>query len=121
VGLVGAHLHAPGVGGDAGDLVAAQEVRRVERQAGGVPGRVVAPRAARPAHRDVPGADQDEIAAADGDALRPGAGGELGTVDALPRLEPGHAAVAGDVEQHAPADDLLGGQLDAALAGAGAG
>src|SRR3954452_25241920 len=68
VELVGPHLEAPGVGGDAGDLAAVQPVGRGEREAGRVPAGVVAP--ALPAGTGQPsGADHDEVAAADAGGL----------------------------------------------------
>ena len=92
--LVGQDLHAPGVGGDAGQLALGDPRRGVEGEPGRGTAGVGAPAAGVTALRDLAGADEDDVAAADVHALR---------VRRRPRgrpawirspgLEPGHATV----------------------------
>src|SRR3954462_13761705 len=63
VELVGPHLEAPRVGGDAGDLGAVQPVGRGERQTGGVAAGVIAPALAT-GPGQAAGADPHEVATA---------------------------------------------------------
>src|ERR1700735_3524619 len=83
-------------------------------------GRPVAAGVASPALLEaflqLPGAHDDEIAAANRDALRRRTGVELGIGDAVAVFQAGHLVEAGDVEQHAAADHLVARMLDAELA-----
>ena len=125
VELVGPHLEAPGVGGDAGDLGAVQPVGGGERQAGGGAAGVVAPaaprrargrsrpvrtssRSPRPTRADSPCA---AMVASRCSAVMANPSGSSPSVPMRPA----------DVEQHAAAGDRRGDGLDAgdqvALAG----
>ncbi len=104
VELVGPYLEAPGVGGNRGDLAAVQPAGGGERQAG-VRGRPRS-RPSRPAwaRARCPGADEHDVAAADGHPVGLGGPGEVGDGEPV-----GQLAVRADdqahVEQHATAGD----------------
>src|SRR6185312_5638898 len=73
-GLVRPHLDAPGVGADRRDLLFLAPVAVLELDARRVAARIAAPFAFGQAALHLAGADDDEIAAADGDVLLLGAG-----------------------------------------------
>src|SRR5690606_13785142 len=107
------HLHAPGVGADRGDLLVLAPVAILEFHAGRVAAGIAAPFAFRQAAFHLAGADDDEIALADFDILILGALVEFVVGNAFAVLEPVDPAMARDVEQHAAADHLALGMLDA--------
>ena len=77
---------------------------------------IAAPFFLRKAALHLAGAHDDEIAAADLDVLRLGAGVEFVVGNAVAVGQPVHALEARDVEQHAAADHLALGVFDAELA-----
>ena len=112
-GFVRPHLDAPGVGADRGDLLVLAPIAVLEFDAGRVAAGITAPFLLGDAALHLPGADDDEIAAADGDVLVLGAFVELVVGNALAVGHPLHAAKARDVEQHAAADHFVFRVLDA--------
>src|SRR6186997_1291124 len=84
LGLVRAHLAAPGVGADRGDLFLVAPVAVLEPDAR----RIAAPFAFLQAALHLPGAHDHEIRAADADALLLGAGVELVVGNAFAVLQP---------------------------------
>src|SRR5579864_5801066 len=112
-GLVRPHLDAPGVGADRRDLLLLAPVAILEFHARRVAAGIAAPLLLGHAAFHLPGADEHEIAAADGDVLVLGAFVELVVGNAFAVGHPLDAAEARDVEQHAAADHLVLGMLDA--------
>ena len=114
LGLVRPHLDAPGVGADRGDLLLLAPVAVLELDARRVAAGIAAPLLLGEAALHLPGADDDEIAAAD---RRRSAPWRICRVRRwkCSRRPRSHfdAAEAGDVEQHAAADHLVLGMLDA--------
>src|SRR5580700_127561 len=106
-GLVRSHLDAPGVGADRGDFLLLTPIAVLEFDARRVTAGIAAPLLFADAALHLPGADDDEVAAADGDVLVLGAFVELVVGNALAVGHPLHAAEACDVEQHATADHLI--------------
>src|SRR3954466_10684607 len=110
VELVGPHLEAPGVGGDAGDLAGVQPVGRGERQPGGRPAGVVAPAAplgdVAAGAGQAAGAHQQQVSATDTGGLALGGDGGFevlgGDGEAVRQFAVGADRPA-DVEQHAAA------------------
>src|SRR5581483_1165249 len=115
LGLVGAHLHPPGVGADPGHLVRVEPVAALELEARRVAAGIAAPVAAPVAGLHLAGADDDEVASADVDLLRRSAGIEIVVGDALPVGQGLDALPPGDVEKYAAADELVLGVLNAEL------
>ena len=104
------HGLAVAVGKERSDLALVHPRDRVDVQAGlALAGVAVVPGAELAAAAVVPGAEDEDVALLEAHAL--GALGlfELRAPDGLARLEVGNAAQARDVEQHAAADDAVGG------------
>src|SRR5689334_21823124 len=112
-GLVRTHLDAPGVGADRRDLLFLAPVAVLEFDARRVAAGVATPVLLSVAAFHLSGADEDKIAAADGHILLLGTLIKLIVRNALAVLHPLHAAEARDIEQHAAADHLVLGMLDA--------
>src|SRR5499426_1434260 len=108
-GLVRPHLDAPGVGADRGDLFLLAPVAVLELDAGRIAAGIATPFLLLQATLHLAGADDDEVAASDGDVLVLGALVELVIGDAFAVLQPVDAAEAGDVEQHAAPHHLAPG------------
>jgi hypothetical protein len=111
--LVGPHLHAPGVGGNGGDLGPVQPAGGGERQARGRTAGIVSP--ALTAGTGQPaGADQHDVAPADGHAVGRCRRGQvvLGDREAVRQFPRGAGHTAG-IKQHGAAGDLGRHVLDA--------
>src|SRR6202035_3771647 len=112
-GFIRPHLDAPGVGADRRDFLVLAPIAILEFDARRVTAGIAAPLLLADAALHLPGTDQHEIAAADGDVLILGAFVELVVGDAFAVGHPLDAAEARDVEQHAAADHLVFRMLDA--------
>jgi hypothetical protein len=116
LGLVGPHLYAPGIGAYTRDLFFLEPIAALEFKARRIAAGISAPFFSLVAGFHLPRADDDEIAFADLNLLRGRAGIEVIVGDAFALFEGVNFLPAGDVEQHAPADQLVFGVLDAELA-----
>src|SRR5262245_23051899 len=116
LGLVWPHLDAPGVRTHASHLLVMQPIAALEFEARGVAAGIASPLATLAAGFHLPGADDDEIAFADRNLLRLGAGIEVIVGNALAIPQAIDSLEAGDIEQYAAADQLVLGVLDAKLA-----
>ena len=117
-GLVGTHFDPPGVRADAGDLLFVDPVDGFEGEARRIAGGVGAPLALIQAVGHLAGVDDHEVAPAHLDALFPGGRVEIADGNAVAVGEALLALVAGNVQQHAAADHLVGEMLDPVLVGA---
>src|SRR6185312_6255023 len=117
--LVRPHLAAPGVAGERRQFGLLDEVECLEREAGGIAARIAVPTAGLLAALHHAGAHDDIVAAFERDVLLLRAREQIVIGDAVAVLKRLDAFVAGDVEQHAAADHLVLGLLDAALLRAG--
>src|SRR5215813_13390327 len=115
LGLVGAHLAAPRIRRERGELDPLDPFQCLEREAGRVAARIAVPAARLLAALHLPGAHDHVVAALHRDALLLRGLVEVRAGDAVAVLERVDALVARDVEQHAAADHLVLGLLDAAL------
>src|SRR5262249_22063586 len=113
LGLVRADLDAPGIGADRGDLFVLAPIAIFELHAGRIAAGIAAPVLLGETALHVAGADDDEIAAPDRHVLVLGAFVEFVIGNALAVGHPFDAAIARDIEQHAAADHLVFGMLDA--------
>src|SRR5439155_2622034 len=119
--LRGPDLHGVVVAGHRGDLPRVQPGGGVHRDARERIEVEVAPVAPVEVPTHVAGANQQEIAPPDVDTGSGRGGLEVGDGDRVAGLERAHDLVAGHVQQHAAADELVPGLVDAVLCRAGAG
>src|SRR5664279_4649923 len=119
--LVGPHFAAPGVAGKRRQFGAIDPFQRFEREAGRVAARIAVPASSLDAAFHLAGAHDHVIAALERDALLFCRLVEVDAGHAVAVIERFHALEARHVEQHAAADHLVLGLLDAALLRAGAG
>src|SRR6185437_11969514 len=112
-GFVGAYFHAPSIGTNGGNLFFLTPVAVLELDTWRIAAGVTAPILLGEAAFHLSGADYDKVAAADRNILILGAFVEFIVRNALTVLHPFHAAEARDVQQHAAADHLVLGVLDA--------
>ena len=119
--LVGPHFAAPGVAGKRRQFRALDPFQRFEREAGRVAARIAVPASSLDAAFHLAGAHDHVIAALERDALLFCRLVEVDAGHAVAVIERFHALEARHVEQHAAADHLVLGLLDAALLRAGAG
>src|SRR5262245_66159871 len=106
LGLVRPHLDAPGVRAHARHLLGMEPITALEFEAGGVAARVAAPFATLLAGLHLSRAHDHEVALADRDPLRLGAGVEVIVGNAFAILEAVDALVARNIEHNTTAEQL---------------